>query len=169
MLCPHLHLSSFSLGRHLCVSGTQHQVWQELLYLFCKITIFWKKKKKELLYLVFGEFFCPTISTSLTDPFSSPTQGGGGERLPWPAPAWSRALGIFNSLGGLLVRGAQVFNLPCQPCFPSPPRKVYGQLGAGLLMQPQSSTRRAPALISCPSLSCNRRFFNRVGSSHAQH
>ena len=61
-----------------------------------------------------------------------------------------------------------------QPCLLSSPQKVYGQLGAALLMQlgtfiTIASSRRAPALISCPSPSLNRRFFNRVGSSHAQH
>ena len=132
-----------------------------------------KKKKKRVALPCIWCILLPHHLYLLNWPLFFPDTGrwgrSGGERLAWPAPASSRSLGIFSSLGGLLVRGAQVFNLPCQPCLPSPPRKVYGQLGAGLLMQPQSSTRRDPALISCPSLSCNRRFFNRVGSSHARH
>lgn len=60
---PHVHLSSFSIGRHFCVPGAQRQVWQELLP------------------LSFVEFSsCSTIPTSLSRPFSRRGQRGSMEK-----------------------------------------------------------------------------------------
>lgn len=144
MLCLHLSLSTFSIRQH--VPG--RQVWQELL---------------PLVFVAFTSG--PTIPTSSSGPFPLGIWRQWGERFLLLAPASGRSVGIFSSLGRLQLKQAQGLNLPCQPCLPSPPRKVYGRLSAALLRQPVMfitaiKHSKAPALISCPSLSCNRRFFS---------
>lgn len=109
MLCPHLGLS---VRQHPCVPGTRRQVWQESLP------------------LAFVEFTSsPAIPASLSGRFACRGRGGSGEErflcLPLLQADWQVFLAAWEDSR---VTQARVLNLPCQPCLPSPPQKVYGRL-----------------------------------------